>query len=120
QNCRDSMSPTEKPPKKNVVVHEIDLTPLTIKNANPDEFRRILETVKYRGYEVETLSDGRKVVITKPAKKFQRGPSGSRDDFVVWVFDPSANELWSISHNQILADLTSKGAVNPKAAVEII
>jgi hypothetical protein len=105
---------------RSAVVHEIDLARLTIKNTARDEFRRLLEAVRYRGYEVETLSDGRKIVITKPGRKYQRGPRGSREDFTVWVFDPRTNELWPISHNEILEDLEDKGRVSPKATVAVI
>src|SRR5437016_5155532 len=106
--------------KKSVVSHEIDLAQLTIKNANRDEFRRKLEQVKYRGYEVENLRDGRKIIITKPGRKWQRSASGAREDFTVWVFDRQKNELWSISHDEIREDLEEKGRREPRTAVKVI
>ena len=55
--------------KKNIYKHEIELTNLKIKNKPREEFRKLLENIKYKGYEVEDLSDGRKIVITKPGGK---------------------------------------------------
>jgi hypothetical protein len=46
--------------KKNVYKHGIELAHLRIKNKPREEFRKHLEEVKYRGYEVEQLEDGRK------------------------------------------------------------
>lgn len=59
--------------KKNIYTHEIELIDLHIKNKPREEFRELLEEVKYRGYEVEQLEDGRKIVITKPGGKFVFG-----------------------------------------------
>jgi len=69
-----------KKKKKNIYTHKIDLTPLTIRNQERDKFRQELEHIRYRGYEVEQLSDGRKIVITKPGGKFVFGTI-KRDDF---------------------------------------
>lgn len=53
----------KKKTKKNIYQHEIDLMPLQIKNQDRESFRRVLEKIKYRGYEVEQIKDGRKIVI---------------------------------------------------------
>jgi len=106
-------------PKKNIYTHEIDLTPLTIKNQERDKFRQELEHIKYRGYEVEQLSDGRKIVITKPGGKFVFGTI-KRDDFMVWIFQPGDNSLWLISHKNILDDLEEKGKISPADTIQII
>ena len=90
----------KKKPKKNIYTHEIDLTPLRIKNQVRDKFRQKLERIKYRGYEVEQIKDGRKIVITKPGGKFVFGKI-KRDDFMVWIYQPLDNSLWLISHKDI-------------------
>jgi len=74
--------------KRNIYTHEIELINLKIKNRPREEFRKLLEKVKYRGYEVEQLVDGKKIVITKPGGKFVFGRV-KREDFMVWVYNPN-------------------------------
>ncbi len=105
--------------KKNVYTHEIDLTDLKIRNSGREKFRKELEKIKYRGYEVETLADGRRIVITKPGGKFTFG-SIKRDDFMVWAYNPRDKTLWLVSHKNILEDLIDKGNADPIATVTII
>jgi len=106
-------------PKKNVYTHEIDLTPLSIRNQEREKFRMELERIRYRGYEVEQISDGRKVVITKPGGKFVFGAI-KRDDFMVWIYQPKDNSLWLISHKNIIEDLEEKARVSPIDTIKII
>lgn len=108
-----------KKPRKNVYTHEIDLTPLRIRNQEREKFREELERIKYRGYEVEQISDGRKIVITKPGGKFVFGTI-KRDDFMVWIYQPKDNSLWLISHKNILGDLEEKGKISPADTIRII
>lgn len=105
--------------KKNIYTHEIQLEKLNIKNKPRHEFKQILENVKYLGYEVEDISDGRKIVITKPGGKFVYG-SIKREDFMVWVYNPSDSTLWLISHKDIYNDLKSKGNANASKTLKII
>jgi len=105
--------------KKNIYTHKIELKHLEIKNKPREEFRKLLEEVEYRGYEVEQLSDDRKIVITKPGGKFTYGRI-RREDFMVWVYNPSDSTLWLISHKDIYNDLEEKGRVNPLETVKII
>jgi hypothetical protein len=105
--------------RKNIYTHKIDLKPLKIKNMPREEFRRALEEIDYRGYEVEQLSDGRKIVITKPGGKFTYGKI-KREDFMVWVFNPSDSTLWLISHKDIYQDIEEKGEKAPQEAIKII
>jgi hypothetical protein len=105
--------------KKNIYTHEIELAKLKIKNMPREEFRKLLEKVTYRGYEVEQLKDGRKVVITKPGGKFTFGRI-RREDFMVWVYNPRDSTLWLISHKDIYNDLKEKGNVNTIEAIKII
>lgn len=92
---------------------------LEIRNKPREQFRKLLENVKYRGYEVEELADGRKIVITKPGGKFVFGKV-KREDFMVWVYDPSESTLWLISHKDIYNDLEEKGRVDPEETIKII
>ena len=105
--------------RKNIYEHEIDLTDLRIKNAPREAFRKQLEKIKYKGYEVEQISDGRKVVVTKPGGKFSFGTI-RREDFMVWIYNPADKTLWLISHKNILEDLQNKGEVKPEETIEII
>lgn len=105
--------------RRNIYKHEIELKDLKIKNAPREEFRKLLEGIKYRGYEVEQLTDGRKVVVTKPGGKSTYGRI-RREDFMVWIHDQNDSTLWLISHNQISRDLKEKGEVNPRETIKII
>ncbi len=105
--------------RKNIYSHEIDLTFLRIENQGREDFQRSLEAIKYRGYEVEQLKDGRKIVITKPGGKFVYGGI-KRDDFMVWIYDAKDNSLWLISHRNILEDLQDKAVVSSIDTIRII
>ena len=111
------MSPSSR--RRNLYRHEIGLDELTIKNKPKDAFQALLERVQYRGYEVEQLVDGRKVVITKPGGKSTYGKI-RREDFMVWIYNSTDLSLWLISHKDIYADLEEKGAANPCQAIDII
>ncbi len=52
--------------RRNIYKHSIELKKLTIKNSERYEFAKQLENIPYRGYEVEDITDGRKIVIVKP------------------------------------------------------
>jgi hypothetical protein len=108
-----------KPSKRNIYKHEIELQPLKIINRPREEFRVLLEKVKYKGYEVEQINDGRKIVTTKPGGKFVFGQV-KREDFMVWVYSPQDLSLWLISHKDIFKDLEEKGQSDPKETIEII
>lgn len=109
----------EKKAKVNIYKHSIDLSRLKIKNRPREEFRKALEKIKYKGYEVENISDGRKIIVTKPGGKFSFGTI-KRDDFMVWVYKQEEESLWLISHKNIFDDLEDKAAYDPKEALRII
>jgi len=111
--------PKKRKARKNIYTHEIDLKDLRIKNSSKEEFREALEEISYRGFEVESLNDGRKIVITKPGGKFTFG-SIKREDFMVWIFNPADKTLWLISHKNIYEDLEEKGQTDPVATIVII
>jgi hypothetical protein len=53
--------------------YPVKLMPLTIENRPREEFVQHLNEIPYLVYEVETLSDGRKIVINKPGGKRNYG-----------------------------------------------
>jgi hypothetical protein len=105
--------------KRNFYKHSIDLKTINIVNAPREDFRKKLEEIPYRGYEVEQLRDGRKIVIAKPGGKSVYGKT-KKEDFFVWVYDPINSSLWQISHKQIYADLEYKAHENKQLALKAI
>lgn len=105
--------------RRNIYKHSIELKELTIKNAEREKFIEKLEQVPYRGYEVENISDGRKVVIAKPGGK--RGIYGKikKEGFFVFIFTPP-DELWQITHSQIYEDLKKKSEFKPTHTMKIL
>ncbi|MCK4407262.1 MAG: hypothetical protein KAV44_06275 [Bacteroidales bacterium] len=104
---------------KNLYKHTVDLKKIKIENCNREEFAEKIIALPYRGYEVEDISDGRKIVITKPGGKRTFGRI-AKNDILVFIFNPQDNSLWQISHQQILKDLTSKSETNKKEIANII
>lgn len=105
--------------RKNLYHHEIELENLKILNKPRGEFEKLLENIKYRGYKVEDLSDGRKIVITKPGGKFTYGKI-KREDFMVWIYNPSDLTLWLITHKNVNDDLEEKGEIDPTETIKIL
>ena len=71
---------------KNIYQHNIELEPIRINNADKATFSQKLIDLPYRGYEVEELSDGRKIVITKPGGKSVYGRP-KKEDFLVFIYN---------------------------------
>lgn len=92
---------------KNVYIHTIDLKSISIPNTERSTFAQQIVELPYRGYEVEQCQDGRKVVITKPGGKNVYGRP-KKEDIMVFIFNPSDESLWQITHQQILDDVVSK------------
>jgi hypothetical protein len=105
--------------RRNIYRHSIDLRQLKIKNAEPNEFAKRLEEVPYRGYEVESITDGRKIIIVKPGGKQAWGKM-RKEDFFVFIHNPSDQSLWQITHKQIYEDLEEKAKADKDATVEIL
>jgi hypothetical protein len=108
-----------KKSKARVYTHTIELSHLKIKNQSNDEFCKKLEEIKYLGYVVEDISDGRKIVITKPGGKFTYGTI-KKEDFMVWIYNDKDGSLWLISHQNIIDDLKEKALVAPEETLKII
>lgn len=105
--------------RRNIYKHSIDLKRLRIKNAERSEFVTRLEEIPYRGYEVEDITDGRKIVIVKPGGKQAWGKM-RKEDFFVFIYSPSEQSLWQITHKQILEDLTQKAGANRVTTIDIL
>ncbi len=84
---------------------------LRIKNVPREEFRKKLVEIPSGSYEVEILSDGRNVCITKPGYK-------SADDFMVFLNE--SNKEWRISHEELFNDLKNKINQNSTEAKKVI
>ena len=104
---------------KNIYQHSINLEKLRIDNADKATFAQKLINLPYRGYEVEELSDGRKIVITKPGGKTVYGRP-KKEDFLVFIYDPNNENLWQISHQQILNDIQGKVQENKAEAKKFL
>lgn len=104
---------------KNKYTHSIELKHIRVKNSKKEDFAKALIELPYRGYEVEDISDGRKIVITKPGGKMSFGRL-SKEDYLVFIYTPETQELWQISHNQILEDLQAKAAEDKKQTKRLI
>ena len=105
--------------KKNYYTHKIDLKKITIKNQPREQFRQLLEDIEYRGYEVEELQNGNKIVITKPSGKSVYGRP-KKEDFLVFVFNPNENGLWQITHKQIFQDIQNKATEDKNKTIQLI
>ncbi len=105
--------------KKNYYTHKIDLKRIEIKNRPREEFRVLLENIEYRGYEVEQLETGNKIVITKPGGKSVYGRP-KKEDFLVFIFNPNENGLWQITHKQIFQDIEEKSLENKDKTIFLI
>ena len=105
--------------KRNIYNHEIDLLKLRIRNSSSKDFAAAIEQIPYRGYEVEDISDGRKIVIAKPGGKQSYGRL-SKEDFFVFIHDPRSGTLWQITHKEIYEDLVEKSRSNKTEAIKLL
>lgn len=104
---------------KNIYQHGIDLQKIEIKNSNKKEFAKRLIDLPYRGYEVESLYNGNKIVITKPGGKSLYGRP-KKEDFLVFIYNSKENTLWQISHKQIFDDIVEKSNENRPLTIKLI
>lgn len=106
--------------KRNIYRHIIDLKKIVIKNSVKEIFSNELISLPYRGYEVETLRNGDKIVITKSGGKVTKLGQPMKEDFLVFVFNPSENSLWQITHKQIITDVKEKGKEDREKTIKLI
>ena len=105
--------------RRNIYKHFIELKKLTIKNSGREEFTKKLEEIPYRGYEVEDISDGRKIVIVKPGGKQAWGKI-RKEDFFVFIYNPTEQTLWQITHKQIHEDLKQKSEIDKASTIRTL
>lgn len=105
--------------RRNIYKHSIELKKLTIKNAGRDEFTKQLEEIPYRGYEVEDIADGRKIVIVKPGGKQAWGKM-RKEDYFVFIYNPPEQTLWQITHKQIHEDLKEKAEKDKASTIRTL
>jgi hypothetical protein len=105
--------------RRNIYTHDIDLKKLYIKNAPSKDFAVKIEKIPYRGYEVEDISDGRKIVIVKPGGKQSFGRI-RKEDFFVFIYNPQEQTLWQISHKQIYDYLFEKSQNVKSEAIKLL
>ena len=105
--------------KRNIYTHDIDLKKVSIKNASSKDFATAIEKIPYRGYEVEDISDGRKIVIVKPGGKQAFGRM-RKEDFFVFIYNPQEQTLWQISHKQIYDDLLEKSQSDKNETIKLL
>ena len=87
--------------------YNVKLEPLHIANQEQNAFRDELNNIPYLLYEVENLSTGEIIAINKPGGKRNFGRL-SRNDFMVFIFNPGEQSLWLISHSEISDDIADK------------
>ena len=105
--------------KRNIYTHDIDLNKVSIKNAPSKDFATAIEKIPYRGYEVEDISDGRKIVIVKPGGKQSFGRI-RKEDFFVFIYNLQEQTLWQISHKQIYDDLLEKSQNDKNQTIKLL
>lgn len=99
--------------------YNVNLVPLHIENQEQNAFRDELNNIPYLLYEVENLSTGEIIAINKPGGKRNFGRL-SRDDFMVFIFNPCEQSLWLISHSEIIDDITYKYNYDEREALLLI
>ncbi len=99
--------------------YSVNLVPLEIDNQEQNAFRDELLNIPYLLYEVEHLATGEIIAINKSGGKRNFGKL-SRDDFMVFVYNPDEGSLWLISHNEISDDIAEKYEYDSKSAVSLI
>lgn len=99
--------------------YNVNLVPLRIENQEQDAFRDELNNIPYLLYEVEHLATGEIIAINKPGGKRNFGRL-SRDDFMVFIFNPQEQSLWLISHGEISDDIAQKYDYDREHALLVI
>ena len=92
---------------------------IALPNREPAEMREIVMSLPFLGYHVETLSDGRKICITKPGGK-RAYDNLKIGDFMVWIYDEVEADRWRISHAEIYDDICGKIEANLLLAAKFV
>ena len=105
--------------KSNEFSYKVKLIPEKIENDEANIFRDKLNAIPYLLYEMEQLKDGQKIVVSKPGGKRSFGRL-ARNDLVVYLYNPSEEVLWQVSHKDIADDLQEKFNTEPNHAKDIL
>jgi hypothetical protein len=100
--------------------YNVNSVPLKITNAEQTKFCAELMKIPYLLYEVENTECGEKILINKPGGKRDKWGRLQRNDFMVFSYNPSNEELQLLSHDEILEDLKRKNQINPLETKKII
>ncbi|HMK18414.1 MAG TPA: hypothetical protein VK492_09445 [Chitinophagaceae bacterium] len=87
--------------------HTVQLIQLPIQNKPKAQFVQEVKDVPYLLYEVEQLSDGKKIVINKPGGKRNFGKI-AQGDLLVMLYDPNNDEITLYRHIDLYNDIRSK------------
>lgn len=104
---------------KNIFKHAVNLVKLDVTNDERQKFCEKLLALPYLLYEVEEMKNGNKIVINKPGGKRNWGRL-SKNDFMVFIYYPTEENLWLISHNEIAEDIREKYNFNSEKTTELI
>lgn len=99
--------------------YDVKLVDLNIENQEQSVFRDKLYNIPYLLYKVENLATGEIIAINKPGGKRNFGRL-SRDDFMVFIYNPKEQSLWLISHKEISDDIVKKYEFDRKSAILLI
>ena len=99
--------------------YRVNLVPLEVENKEQNDFRNDLLNIPYLLYKVEQLTTGEIIAINKPGGKRNFGRL-SRDDFMVFIYNPGEESLWLISHNEISDDIAEKYEYDKQSAISLI
>ena len=99
--------------------YKVNLVPIEIENQEQNAFRDELLNIPYLLYEVEHLATGEIIAINKPGGKRNFGRL-SRDDFMVFIYNPEEESLWLISHREISDDVAEKYAYDKSSTLLLI
>ena len=106
--------------KKTQFKYKVKLESFKIENSERTSFLTKLNEIPYLLYEVEQLSDKNKIVINKPGGKRDSYGRLQHNDFMVFIYNPSEESLWLISHDEIKNDLIEKYQNHKEKALLVI
>lgn len=98
--------------------YDVNLVPLEIENQEQNAFRDELLNIPYLLYEVENLRTGEIIAINKPGGKRNFGRL-SRDDFMVFIYNPYESSLWLISHSELVQILPKNMMITPNKQLDL-
>ena len=93
--------------KKQEFEYPFKLVLYHLENAEREAITKRAFEIPYLLYEMEKLSDGTKIVVSKPAGKKEFGRF-AKNDLMVFVCNEQEKTLWLISHGELRNDIRHK------------